>query len=473
MKRMRGLGLLSCVAIVACSPSPRPIEDVSRTDASDVSQPDVIVTMDVQDASQPDAATDSGPRPDSGMVDPACVPFRPEVGSGVGAGSDRCEGVRPPANGTGATFCSLGSDVPGLRAPAGFCIRKFADVGLPRVMAVAPNGDLFVSSPSATTAAGDSGGMGAIFVLSDDNRDGTAEVRTFATGGLDTVHGLTFKDNFLYFNTTDTVYRTPYTRGLRAEMMGMREVVAGGTGTALGTRLMAGGRWTHGLASSVNGRLLVTRGEYSSCSVGPDGRPSPGIGEIYEVGMGSLTRVGSGFRNPMYARCHFCRDLCMVAELGEDQTTGAVETLVVINNNHWNGYPCCYTDSTGPRASTGMCRCIDQQQVRINLGDTPFGFDWERGSWPEPFRNGVFVALHGSFYLANYAAAGVVYLPIDPATGIPRATTPTRFIEATNGSAQVSLRRPSDVVFSNDGRMFLSDDKGGAVYWVAPTDRRM
>jgi glucose/arabinose dehydrogenase len=189
--------------------------------------------------------------------------------------------------------------------------------------------------------------------------------------------------------------------------------------------------------------------------------------------MGTLTRVASGFRNPMYARCHFCRDLCMVAELGEDQTTGAVETLVVIENNQWYGYPCCYTDTTGPRASSGLCRCIDPQQVRINLGDTPFGFDWERGVWPEPYRNALFVALHGSFYLPNYAAAGVVYLPTDPATGIPRAVAPTRFIDATNGSAQVSLRRPSDVVFSNDGRMFLSDDKGGAIYWIAPIDRRM
>ncbi|MBL8682050.1 MAG: hypothetical protein JNK05_22980 [Myxococcales bacterium] len=438
-------------------------------DSADVQQPQDVPSMDVVDSG--DGATDTGVDTAS-PIDPACIPLRPTVGSGTGPSADQCAGFRAPEMGTGAPWCSLGADVPGLRAPTGFCIRRFATLGLPRVMAFAPNGDLFVASPSAPTAAGDSGGMGAIVVLSDDNRDGTAEMHTFASG-LDTVHGIAFSGGFVYFTTTDAVMRSPYTMGQRAEMAGSRQTVAGGPMTTLGSTFARGGRWTHGLAASVNGRILATRGEYSSCAIGPDGRPAPGIGEVYEVSMGALNRVASGFRNPMYARCHPCRDLCIAAELGEDQTTGAVESLVAITNNNWFGYPCCYQSTTGPRASTGLCRCIDNQQVKINLGDTPFGFDWERGAWPAPFRNGVFVALHGSFYLPNYAGAGIVYLPTDPATGLPQPGTPTRFIEATNGSAQPSLLRPSDVLFSRDGRMFFSDDKGRGIYWVAPTDWRM
>jgi glucose/arabinose dehydrogenase len=419
-----------------------PVPDVTPMD---VIEPHDVTTTDASDGmSAPDRVS---------PIDPACVPLRPNVGRGVGQGEDRCTGFAPPAQGTGATWCSLGADVPGLRAPSGFCIRRFATIGLPRVMALAPNGDLFVTSPSATTAAGDSGGMGAIVVLSDDNRDGVAEMHTFATGGLDTVHGITFSGGFVYFTTSDAVYRSPYTMGQRAETPGSRQLVAGGPMTTLGATFQRGGRWTHGLAASVNGRILATRGEYSSCMMGPDGRPAPGIGEVYEVGMNALTRVASGFRNPMYARCHPCRDLCMVAELGEDQTTGAVESLIVIDNDHWGGYPCCYQNNTGPRASTGLCRCIDQQNVKINLGDTPFGFDWERGAWPEPYRNGVFVALHGSFYLPNYAAAGVVFLPTDPTTGIPRdADAIHRGDErSTGGVVAASERRP---VFS--GRAALS-----------------
>ncbi len=447
--------------------------------AADVTaRPDVVAPADASTdtAATPDAAPADVPvwdRPPMHTVDPACIPLRPEIGRGVGPGPDRCETFAAPVNGSGPTWCSLGADVPGLRAPEGFCIRRYASIGLPRVMALAPNGDLFVSSPSVSTAAGDSGGLGAIVVLSDDNRDGVAEVTNFASGaGLETVHGLAFHDGFLWFTTIDAVYRTPYAMGQRSETRGARQLVVGGGGSALGNLYQRGGRWTHGLARSVNGRLLTTRGEYSVCSATPDGRPAPGQGAIYELGMGALNMVGSGFRNPMYARCHPCRDVCLIAELGNDQTPDAWETLHVIENDHWGGFPCCYTNTAGPNAATGLCRCIDEQRVKITLGDTPFGFDWERGAWPEPWRNGFFIALHGSFYLPDYQGAGVAFLPVDPATGAPRQATPVRFLEATNGSAQPSLLRPSDVVFSTDGRMFVSDDKGRGVYWLAPTTWR-
>src|SRR5581483_8984200 len=76
---------------------------------------------------------------------------------------------------TGGFFCDLpGDDVTGATFPPGFCVRKFAglspDAGMnvpapcahppcaptpeihtPRVLAFAPNGDLFASSPSEST----------------------------------------------------------------------------------------------------------------------------------------------------------------------------------------------------------------------------------------------------------------------------------------------------------------------------------
>ena len=423
-----------------------------------------------------DAAADDTPRAtrDGQTYDPRCSARRPVVGFGSASGPDRCEGVTPPAQGTGSTWCSLGADVPGLMAPRGLCVRRYAEVPLARVMSLAPNGDLFVTSPSAVTAAGDSGGRAAIVVLSDDNQDGVAEVTTFASGQLDTVHGIVVADGYVYFTTIDSVQRTPYRPGQRTETPGAREFLVGDASRdPLGVQFQRGIRWTHGLARSVNGRLIATRGEYSSCGVSGDGRPSTGSGEIYEGGARSLTRMAAGFRNPMYARCHYCKDLCLAAELGEDQSTGAVETLVVLDGaDRWHGYPCCYQRNAGPQSGNGLCNCIDEPAARINLGDTPFGFDWERGAWPEPYRNGLFVALHGSLYVAPFANAGVAFLPTDPATGVPRATTPTRFLEATNRNPVNPLQRPSDVVFARDGRMFVSDDRGGSVFWLAPLDWR-
>ena len=79
-------------------------------------------------------------------------------------------------NGAGTVFCTLGADVQGAVVPNSFCIRKFASVNEPRVLAFAPNGDLFVAAPSNATAGGASGGSGAIIVLSDDNHDGVARL---------------------------------------------------------------------------------------------------------------------------------------------------------------------------------------------------------------------------------------------------------------------------------------------------------
>jgi glucose/arabinose dehydrogenase len=119
------------------------------------------------------------------------------------------------------------------------------------------------------------------------------------------------------------------------------------------------------------------------------------------------------------------------------------------------------------------------EDIRFPLNDTPFGFDWERGLWPEPYRHGLFVALHGSYYTADsYHNAGLVYVPTDPATGRPRGTAPIRFLEGL-GVARglgmpntVATQRPADVAFASDGRLFFSVDQGNAVYWLAPTTLR-
>src|SRR3954471_19194551 len=59
------------------------------------------------------------------------------------------------------------------KVPAGFSVASYAELRGPRMMVFAPNGDLFVSSPSTN----------AIYVLRDANHDGVFEARgVFADG---------------------------------------------------------------------------------------------------------------------------------------------------------------------------------------------------------------------------------------------------------------------------------------------------
>jgi glucose/arabinose dehydrogenase len=293
-----------------------------------------------------------------------------------------------------------------------------------------------------------------VLVYSDDNHDGVGEEHTFA-GGITDVHGIALGGGYLHFTTQSTVFRTPYTVGQRAETPGMRQNLN------MPARYANAGRWTHGLARSAGGTVLTSMGEYGACGTAP-------VGEISRVGMNTLEPQAVGFRNPMYLRCHQTEEVCVASELGEDQTPGAREKILVVrlgaNANY--GYPCCHSRNTGP--SGRDCSAVAQEEMSFPIGDTPFGLDWERGVWPAPFQNALFVALHGSFYTSPpWQGARIVYAPTHPVTHAP--TGEWRDLVTGFGPGGSPLDRPSDVAFAPDGRMFFSDDLGNAIYWVAPT----
>jgi glucose/arabinose dehydrogenase len=195
---------------------------------------------------------------------------------------------------------------------------------------------------------------------------------------------------------------------------------------------------------------------------------TPG-GEISTVGdAGALTTVAKNFRNPMYMRCHRTDEVCAAMELGEDLETGAVEKMLSLRPNTNYGYPCCQSMGRSAPSTPMPCSDITKEDASFPLSDTPFGFDWEPGLWPEPFKGGIFVALHGSFYSTPpWQKAGIVYAPADPTTHMPvQDWTPFQGGFAPGGTV---LDRPADVAFSPDGRMFIADDVSGNIYWMAPT----
>jgi glucose/arabinose dehydrogenase len=362
----------------------------------------------------------------------------------------------------GEPFCASGTDVAGLRPPPGFCVRKYADVPHPRTMVFAPNGDLFVGSPGETYVTSTGPGTSGVVVLSDDDGDGVAARQDFLTGVAD-LHGVAIGGGFLWYTTVASVWRTPYRDGQRAETAGMREDLRLPTS-------YRGQRSTHPLARSLMGAM------YSSSAVSP--MCGPATGEIFRVSQGAATTIARGFRNPMYIRCHFAHELCAATELGDDGSVMGIEKLLLLSSETNYGYPEC--DARGATARCGgSCASVTVEDIRFPLNDTPFGFDWERGLWPEPYRHGLFVALHGSFYTPDsYRNAGLVYVSTDPATGRPRGTAPIRFLEGLGvarglGMANtVATQRPADVAFASDGRLFFSVDQGNAVYWLAPTTLR-
>jgi glucose/arabinose dehydrogenase len=390
---------------------------------------------------------------DAGVDAPDVVTPRPDV---------------PPADvQPGMAFCDLpGEPVPaGVTVPEGFCIKRFARVQTPRVLTFAPNGDLFVASPSTSTPGGNPIGRGAIMRFTDVNRDGVADsIEPGATNyltGVPSVHGLLFVDNELMYTVENGVYAIPYQSGdaaARAPVNTHRQVAD----------LRDFTRWTHGLARGVDGSIYVSMGQYdiAQCPVS-----NARSGSILRIGAG-MPMTGqlwvSGFRNPMYLRCKEW-GACYGAELTGDGWggIGGREKLIEMRQGDSYGYPCC-VDRARPVPGVGTemgCANVAASVQSYPLHDTPFGFDWAPTSWPGEHSGAFFVGLHG--WVGSWTNAGVQWAPTDPTTHRPtRDTVP--FVQGFGHRGPVLEGRVADLIFAPDGRMFFSDPQDGGIYWVAP-----
>src|SRR5277367_3579807 len=134
-----------------------------------------------------------------------------------------------------------GGEIP--KAPPGFTVDLFASgLNVPRVIRVAPNGDIFV----AETGAGSvrvfrSGGAAA----------GPAEGEIFAAG-LQRPYGIAFypsgeNPRFVYVASPDSVVRFPYRSG---------EMKASGPAEKIASLPSGGGHWTRDLAFSPDDKTL-------------------------------------------------------------------------------------------------------------------------------------------------------------------------------------------------------------------------
>ncbi|MBV8912039.1 MAG: hypothetical protein JOZ05_03235, partial [Acetobacteraceae bacterium] len=152
------------------------------------------------------------------------------------------------------------------QAPPGFSVSLFAD-GLtrPRILRVAPNGDVFVAETDA----------GRIRVLRAQAGAGRPASQSVYATGLDRPFGIAFypagpNPQFVYVAETNRVLRYPYRVG---------DVAATGSPVVVVPRLVRtqGGHHTRDLAFSADGaRLFVSVGSGSNDADGMGGgRPDP------------------------------------------------------------------------------------------------------------------------------------------------------------------------------------------------------
>ncbi|MCE1253280.1 MAG: PQQ-dependent sugar dehydrogenase [Anaerolineae bacterium] len=336
-----------------------------------------------------------------------------------------------------------------LTLPAGFGIGVFADgLAQPRMLAVGPDGMLYAAER----------GAGRIVRLPDRNNDGAVDTLEVVASGLNAPNSLAFyKDGSLYVAETTRVLRLsqPDASGVYSQR---DEIITG---------LPSGGHSTRTLLFSPDASTLyVSVG--SSCNVcneqderratimayNPDGSG----GRVYARGLrnavGIVFRPGS---NELWASNNG-RD-----NLGDEQPP---ETVYRVKEGANYGWPICHAGRiVDPDfGSADSCSGVETPQIEMGAHMAPLGINFYTGNnFPDPYRRGLFITLHGSWNSTVPVGYKVMWSPIQADGSAGAAEDFISGWLTPNGNV---WGRPVDVVNASDGSLFISDDRSGVIYRV-------
>ena len=441
-------------------------------------------------------------RGDDGRAD------RAAAGGAAGEGAGATPATAASARNAAAPACA--PDNGGLTLPTGFCATVFADsVGGARHVAVAANGDVFVArtSPNRPRAGNESGQGARVGVLALRDADGDGRADQQATFGRAGGTGVAAAPGWVYVDEGPRVVRYPVPVGRLTPTGDPQEVVAG---------LPMGGHAAHNMLLDGRGGLFVNVGSKSnSCQKADRQTGSPGADPCTELAtragiwrfaadragqqFGPAGRYATGIRNAM-GLAFDPRDGAMYAtQHGRDQLLQnwpqrftaeqsaelPAEELVRVAQGSDFGWPYCYYDQQQGRLVLApeyggdgrqVGRCADKQApVAAFPGHwAPMSAAFYTGTqFPARYRDGVFVAFHGSWNRAPLPQAGynVAFVPM-------RAGQPAgqyeRFADGFAGAARLenpgaAKHRPVGLAVSPDGGLYVTDDTGGRIWKIVYT----
>ena len=405
------------------------------------------------------------------------------------------------------------------KVPDGFTVSVYAELQAPRMMVYAPNGDLFVSSPAANS----------VTVLRDANNDGKieeSEKTVYAQGepppgraggapgggggggrrgggappppvvaAAPTVNptvngpllgasapacaappefvqkgagqvaapfGLAFNNGYLYVGNTGSLVRFKYTNGDQKAQGAAEKLMD----------LPTGGHSTRNVIFNRAGnKMYVAVGSQSNNNAGEDCRRAA-ILEFNPDGSG-YRLFASGIRNPVGLAWQPGTNTLWTAmnerdNLGDDLVP---DYATSVKDGGFYGWPYSYIGKNyDPRYQGAFPDLINRAivpDVLIPAHSAALGITFYDGSqFPQRYRNGGFVALHGSWNRSVANGYKVVFFPMNNGRPGPLEDFVSGMLASNgeNGSAIEAWGRPVGVTVARDGSLLVSDD-GSNVIW--------
>lgn len=361
------------------------------------------------------------------------------------------------SSGAGAAAPALG-----LTVPPGFAIERIATVENARELAVAPNGDLFVGTGGNTVA------------IVADAQGTPAAAKTFVQLSDHPVAGIALDGDRMYLGAQFGVYELPYHDGDRAPSAPPRKIAA------VRTSGLSRDHVTTSVAVA-KGRLYASVG--SSCDAcDPDVDPTRASIQQMNLDGGGMSPKALHIRNAIALATNPATGTLWAGVAGQDALPHGhpyeIFDAVTLHPGVVDyGWPYCYENHQA--VGDHNCFNIPLPRVVMPAYATPIGavFYPEHPSgahaFPDAYRGGAFVTLHGSWH-QPLVAPRVVYVPMngdDPKTPVDW-NDPNKQWQQFVGGWQLPdgrrIARPTGIAIGTDGSLFISDDLDGGIYRIRP-----
>ncbi len=396
-------------------------------------------------------------------------------------------------------------DQGGLKLPAGFAALKVVnELGPARHLVVAENGDIYVALNNLSK------GFGTV-ALRDTTGDGRADVVSYF--GTLSGTGIKLHKGFLYFGSDTAIVRYPIQTGSLLPDENYQVVATGFSHK----RQHASKSFDFDAA----GNLYVNVGApANACMEEMRTKGSPGMDPcpILEFAGGiwrfkddilNQDQLEDGFRyvtgtrncvalrwnpveNKLYAVMHGRDQLHQFfPEIYDDQASADLpaEEFLMMQEGADFGWPYCYYDPFmnskvlapeygGDGMVTSRCESKTDPIMAFPAHTAPDDLLFYTGEqFPERYRNGAFIAFHGSWNRTPLAQEGyyVVFVPMQD--GLPSGDWEV-FADGFSGLDTVrnpgdAEHRPVGLAIGSDGSFYISDSRKGTIWRVIYTGEEM